>query len=61
MVVGKNKGLNKAGKKGGKKKIVNPFSKKSGMMSKLQLNSRLGRLEKRRSIVQAERRSPQTV
>jgi len=28
MVVGKNKGLNKAGKKGGKKKIVNPFSKK---------------------------------
>jgi small subunit ribosomal protein S3Ae len=28
MVVGKNKGLNKAGKKGGKKKVVNPFSKK---------------------------------
>ena len=28
MVVGKNKGLNKAGKKGGKKKIVNPFSRK---------------------------------
>jgi len=28
MVVGKNKGLNKTGKKGGKKKIVNPFSKK---------------------------------
>jgi small subunit ribosomal protein S3Ae len=28
MVVGKNKGLNKAGKKGGKKKIINPFSKK---------------------------------
>jgi len=28
MVVVKNKGLNKTGKKGGKKKIVNPFSKK---------------------------------
>jgi len=28
MVVGKNKGLNKAGKKGGKKKIINPFSRK---------------------------------
>jgi small subunit ribosomal protein S3Ae len=28
MVVGKNKGLNKTSKKGGKKKIVNPFSKK---------------------------------
>lgn len=28
MVVGRNKGLNKTGKKGGKKKVVNPFSKK---------------------------------
>jgi len=28
MVVGKNKGLNKTGRKGGKKKIINPFSKK---------------------------------
>lgn len=28
MVVGKNKGLNKAGKKGGKKKVINPFAKK---------------------------------
>jgi len=28
MVVGKNKGLNKTGKKGSKKKIVNPFSRK---------------------------------
>lgn len=28
MVVGKNKGLNKTSKKGGKKKIINPFSKK---------------------------------
>jgi len=28
MVVGKNKKLNKTGKKGGKKKIVNPFSRK---------------------------------
>lgn len=28
MVVGKNKGLNKTGKKGGKKKVVNPFSRK---------------------------------
>lgn len=28
MVVGKNKRLNKTGKKGGKKKIINPFSRK---------------------------------
>jgi small subunit ribosomal protein S3Ae len=28
MVVGKNKGLNKTGRKGGKKKVINPFSKK---------------------------------
>lgn len=28
MVVGRNKGLNKTGKKGGKKKIINPFSRK---------------------------------
>jgi len=28
MVVGKNKGLNKTSKKGGKKKIINPFSRK---------------------------------
>jgi len=28
MVVGKNKGLNKTGKKGSKKKIINPFSRK---------------------------------
>jgi len=58
MVIGKNKRLIKTGKKGGKKKIINPFSRKIGTMWKPQHNSLLVKSVKLVLLEQPAQKSP---